>query len=611
MNKRHYILTLLLFCTSLLFAQDTKFTASVNRNQVGTGEQFEVDFSVNGNADRFSPPDFSGFQIAGGPNQSTSMESINGNTTMSTSYSYILVSMKEGDFTIGPASIVVNGRKLTTNPIKIKVVKGVPVPQMQRSQGQQQQQQQSAPDQNIAAGSPVDVGKSLFLRAVVNKNNVYQGQELTLTYRLYTRVSLVQSELNKLPDLTGFWNEDIKNPQQQQVTWRTEMYKGQKFNVADIKQIILFPEHAGNITIDPFEMTFIARIPTPGKDMMEQLFGGGYNDVKYNAKSIPLVVHVKPLPEAGRPADFTGAVGNFAIVADLDKNHIKANESLNYKVKVMGAGNIKLLKTLNTGFPADFEKYDPKISDTVTEGANGVAGTRIYNYLLIPRHQGDFTIDPVKFSYFNPSTGKYISLATKSFPVKVDKGIAESNVTALTDADKQDVKLLNKDIRYIKTGDADLSKNGGGFYGSGSYYLLLLLGPVLCAAVFGYRKWNQKNNSDMVKVKSRKASRVAAKHLANAQQQLLAHNTKAFYEAVFKGLYGYLSDKLNISAADLNKETIASTLKAKSVNDGLISQLLETLDLCEMARYAPVTHIAEKEVFEKAKGIINNMENEI
>lgn len=603
MKIKYYILSFLLFYAGRLFAQDAKFTASVSKNEVGTGEQFEITFSLNGNGGSFSPPDMNSFQVLGGPNVSNSMESINGNTTVSTSIGYDLMAVKEGTFTIGPASIVVNGHKLSTNSVRIKVVKGRPVAQNNRNQG--------GPDNSITEENSSNLSKSLLLRAVVDKDNVYQGQQLTLTYKIYTRVGIVQSQVDKLPDLTGFWNQDVKSPQQQ-VQWHTETYKGAKYNVADIKQTILFPERAGNITIDPFGMTFIARVASASSgDFVEQFFGGGYKDVKVSAKSIPVVVHVRPLPEAGKPDGFTGAVGNFTIEAAVDKNRLKANEALNYKVKVTGSGNIKLLKNLNTSFPADFEKYDPKINDTVTERINGVAGSRIYNYLLIPRHQGDFTIDPVKFSYFNPATGKYVSLATTSFQVKVDKGIAENNVTAFSGSDKQDVKLLDKDIRYIKTGDADLSRAGDRFFGSAGYYLLLLLGPVLCLAAFVYRNWNQKNNSDLVKLKSRRAGKVAAKHLANAQKQLLANNTKAFYEAVFKGTYGYLSDKLNISSADLNRETIASSLKARALNEQVISQLLDTLDLCEMARYAPVTHISEQEVFEKAKGIINNIENEI
>jgi hypothetical protein len=601
MKIKYHILTLLLFCTNFLFAQDVKFTASVSKNEVGAGEQFQIDFSVNGNADGFSPPNFSGFQVLSGPNESTSMTSINGNTTVSTSLSYILMAVKEGDFTIGPATATVNGHRLSTNAIKIKVVKGRPVPQ--------NSQAQSVPNNSITEGNPSDLSKSLFIKAIVDKTNVYQGEQITLNYRLYTNVGIEQSQVDNLPVLNGFWNEDIKNLQQQ-VQWRVETYKGVSYHVADIKQTILFPQHAGNLTIDPIGMTFIVRVQAPSKDIMDQFFGS-FKEVKYKVKSTPVVIHVRPLPDAGKPDSFTGAVGNFNIESSVDKTELKANDALNYKVKVSGSGNIKLLKTLNTNFPADFEKYDPKITDTITNSENGASGSRFYNYLLIPRHQGDFRIEPIKFSYFNPATNRYITLSTKPFHIKVDKGLAERNVTAFSDIDKQDLKMLDKDIRYIKTEDNNLVKSGNEFFGSLGYYLLLLLGPVLCCAAYIYRNQTIKNNSDIVKVKSRRAGKIAAKHLANAQKQLLANDTKAFYEDIFKGLYGYLSDKLNISYANLDRETISTELKGRLVKEQLIGRLLDTLDLCEMARYAPVTHISKQEVFEKAKTIINDIENEI
>ncbi|HEY4327640.1 MAG TPA: BatD family protein [Mucilaginibacter sp.] len=600
--KIKFILTFLLFGTGLLFAQDVKFTASVSKNEVGTGEQFQIDFSVNGNADGFTPPNFNGFQVLSGPNVSTSMTSINGSTTMSNSYSYILTPIKEGEFTIGSATAIVSGRKLSTNAIKIKVVKGRPAPQ--------NSQVQNGPDGGVTQGNPAEISKSLFIRAIVDKNSVYQGEKINLSYRLYTRFDIEQNQLDKLPDLNGFWNEDLKN-QQQQVQMHVEVYKGLRYSVADIKQTILFPEHSGNLTIDPLGMTFIVRVPVQSHDVMEQFFGGSFKEEKVKIKSAPVIIHVKPLPEVGKPDSFTGAVGNFNIQASVDKTELKANDALNYKVKVSGSGNIKLLKTLSTNFPADFEKYDPKITDTLNESESGVSGCRFYNYLLIPRHQGDFTIEPLKFSYFNPATNKYITLSTKAFHIKVNKGTSESNVTAFSDVDKQDIKALGNDVRYIKTEDKELIKQGDEFFGSFGYYLLLLLGPVLCYVAYVYRKWTIKNNSDLAKVKNRRAGKIAAKHLASAQKQLSANNTKGFYEDIFKGLYGYLSDKLNISYANLDRETILSELKARSLKELLINQLVDTLDLCEMARYAPVTHISQQEVFEKAKGIINDIENEI
>ena len=600
MKLKYAILFLLLLCANLLSAQDVKFTASVNSSKVGTGEQFEVTFTANGNISSFTPPEFGGLQVLSGPNQSTSMTSINGNTTVSTAFSYILMGTKIGQFTIGPATATVSGKRFTTSQIRMDVVKGQPV--------QQNTQGQNGQGNDIAVGKPEELSKSLFLKAVVDKGSVSQGQQLILSFRLYRRVNIDQFQVDKAPDLNGFWSEEVNAKQQKQ--WRREMYKGVPYDVVDIKQYILFPEHSGDLTIDPFVMTFVVQQAIPARSAMEQLFGGSYKEVKYQAKSQPLVVHVRPLPDAGKPDSFTGAVGSFSIDASIDKTALKTNEALNYKVMVKGSGNIKLLKTLSTNFPADFEKYDPKISDTVTESENGVSGTRFYNYLLIPRHQGDFTIEPLKFSYYNPATGRYSTLTTKAFHIKVNRGTNESNVTAFS-SDKQDIKMLDKDIRYIKDTTRGLSKEADAFYGSAGYWLLLLLGPLLCLTAFSYRNWLRKTNSDVVKVRSRKAGRIAAKHLANAKQQLAANNTQAFYEAIFKGLYGYLSDKLNINYANLDRETIAAALRKRALDEQVVNQLLDTLDLCEMARYAPVTHISTNQVFEKAKGIINDIESKI
>jgi hypothetical protein len=605
LNKKYYILSILLLWAGLLFADDVKFTASVNKTQVATGEVFEVTFSINGNAEHFAPPNFSGFQVVAGPNVSTSMTSVNGNMTMSNSYSYDLVPTRVGTFTIGTASIVANGHTLNTNSIRITVVKGKPVPQNSRSR-----QMQYDDDDGQGQASSVDVSKQLFIRAVVDKTHVYQGEQITVNYRVYTRVGIMDNQVDKLPELNGFWSQDITD-QKQTAQWKTETVNGLRYNVADVKQVILFPERSGNLTLDPLGMTFIARIPAPSRDFMDQFFGGAFEDKKLKLKSPPVTIHVDPLPEAGKPEGYDGAVGAFSINASVDKTSLKANDAINFNIKVTGKGNIKLLKNLNVVFPADFEKYDPKVTDTITSKVNGIAGSRSYNYLLIPRHQGTYTIEPVKFSYFNPATRRYVTLTTKPFTINVAKGANESNVTALSLADKQDIKLLDKDIRYIKTGSAHLSKEGDEFLGSGWYYLLLLLGPVLAIGALVYRKWDEKNNSDIVKVKSRKASKIAAKHLASAQQQLINKNQKAFYDDLFKGIYGYLSDKLNIPYANLDKETIAAALKAHKVNESLIRQLEETLDLCDMARYAPVTGIAERDVFEKAKTMINDIENEI
>lgn len=606
MKKRLYILSFLVLLPTLLFAQ-VKFTATASSSQVGTGEQFEVDFTVQGNGDNFNPPDFSNFQVLSGPNMSQSMTSVNGSTTYTTGYSYILSATKEGTFIIGPASINVNMRGLKSNPLTIKVVKGQPV-QQQAQQAQAQQQQVTG----ATVGNSQSIAKSLFIRAEVDKTRVYQGEQLTVNYKLYTRVAILGSGLDKAPDLNGFWNQDVmKNGQA--VQWKVEDYKGQRFNVATIKQTILFPEHAGDLTIDPMSLTLSVRLQQPGSgDIFDQVFGGGgFKDINYKVSSPPVIIHAMPLPEAGKPADFSGAVGSFSVESNVDKKELKANETFNYNLKITGTGNLALINAPNINPPADFEKYDPKTTDNIAVNPGGVSGSREFTYLLIPRHQGDFTLNPPGFSYFNPATRRYVTLPAKSFAIKVNKGDPQANPTAYNMNSQQDIKMLGKDIRYIKTESPDLYKDGEGFYGSASFYLLMLLGPLGFAGALLYRRWDDKQNSDLVKLKSRKANKVAAKHLANAAKQLSAGNKKEFYEAVARGLYGYLSDKLNIPVADLNKENITYQLKARALDEGTIKQLDDTIDLCEMARFAPVTGISQQQVFDKAKNTINEIEDKI
>ena len=605
---KHYILSVLLLWTSTLFAngiklgaQDVKVTATVSKSVVGTGEAFEISFSVNGNIESFNPPSLNGFQVVGGPNQSSSYSSINGNTTASMSISYDLVGVKEGEYIIGPALVVVNGKQVKSNSVKIKVVKGKAVPQGN--------QRNAAPQgDKVAEGNSTDISKRLFLRAVANKTNVYIGEQFSVSYKLYTNIDLVDNALDKLPDFNGFWSQEIKN-NSQNVQWEIETYNGEKYHVATLKQIILFPERFGKLTLDPLAMTFVVRQAAPSNDPIEQFFGGSYKDTKYKIKSTPITINVRPLPEAGKPEGFNGAVGNFSIGANLDKPSVKANEALDYTLKVTGSGNLKLLKAPELSLPADIEKYDPKVNDDIKETMGGVSGSREYSFLLIPRHEGNYTIEPLKFSYFNPVTGRYVSLTSGSFAVKVAKGDQGSNVTAYATGGQQDVKMLAKDIAYIKIGNPGLIKDGEGFYGSALYYVLLCTGPVLFLAAFGYRRWYRENNNDVVKVKGRNAKKIAAKHLENARKQLISGDKKIFYEDVYRGLYGYLSDKLNISAADLNKENIREQLKLRAVNESIIDQLTETLDLCEMARYAPISGISEQEVFDKAKTIINDIED--
>jgi len=605
MKLRFYLSALLFFVAAAVHAQAVRVTASVSSAEVATGEQFELTFFTNGSPDSFNPPSLDGFQVVGGPNQSSSFSSVNGNTTINMSMGYVLVALKEGAYTIGPASMSIGGKLYKSNSVRIKVVKGRAVPQ--GGQGGSAAAQQG---DGLESGNPADISKRLFLRAVANKTNVFQGEQITVSYKLYANINIVDNSVDKLPDFNGFWSQEIKNSNPN-VEWKVEDYNGSRYHVAVLKEVILFPERFGKLALDPLNMTFVVRQVVPSNDPIDQFFGGGsYKDFKYKVKSSPVTINVKPLPEAGKPEGFQGAVGNFSVSATLDKSAVRANEALNYTVKINGSGNLKLLRAPALKLAADMEQYDPKLTDQITERVDGVSGSREFSYLLIPRHEGSYQIDPLKFSYFNPVSGRYVTLVTAGFPVKVSKGAPGSAVVAYG-AGQQDLKLLGKDIRYIKPADVALRRSGEGFYGSAVYYLLLFAGPLFFAAAWLYRNWLREHNRDLAVVRGRNANRVAARHLADASRQLSGGNSNAFYEQVFRGLYGYLGDKLNIAAAELDRERIGSRLREMRVDEHIVAALNETLDLCEMARYAPVSGIAAQEVLDKAKNIISDIENHV
>jgi len=599
--NRIILFLVLLLISGRVLSADITFTAAVSKTRVAVGEVFEISFSVNGNLQRFGPPPFEGFQVVGGPNQSSSMTSINGVSSVSMSLGYDLVGVKEGVYTIPGAVAVVDGKQYRSNAVKITVVKG-------QATGQRSSGGVGAGSSQPASDPSFDISKRLFIRAVTDKTNVYQGEQIAVTYKLYTNIDIVDNALDKLPDFNGFWSQEIKI-NTQSVDWTTEIFNGARYNVAVLKKVILLPERFGKLALDPLAMTFVVRQSVPSNDPLEQFFGGAVKDVKYKIKSMPISISVKQLPEAGKPESFQGAVGSFAIASSIDKSALKANEAINYKLKVSGRGNFKLLKTPELTLATDIEKYDPKISDQLTESLDGVSGSREYTYLLIPRHEGSYKLAPFKFSFFNPATRKYVELSTDAYELKVAKGDPGANVTAFTNGGQQDVAELEKDIRYIKTASTALSVPATGFYGSTLFLFSLIAGPIAFLLALGYRSWYRNQNKDAVAVKGRRASRIAAKHMANAQKQLASGDTKVFFEAVYKGLYGYLADKLNISAANLSKEIIEEALKERSIDPAIIKEVDETIDLCEMARYAPMAGVSQVEVLEKAKRIIKDIEN--
>jgi hypothetical protein len=575
MKQKLLGILLLVFTSQFSWAQDATLVASASRNQVGVGEQFQITYTLKGAGSNFRAPDMHDFVVLSGPNQSSSMEIINGNMSQSISLSYIIAAQSEGKFTIGPAAISSNGKQVNSKSLVIEVVKN---PAAQNSRNGQQ-------------AMDGDDNSDLFLRAFVDKSKVYVGEQLVVTFKIYTKVSIVQNALTKAPVFNGFWSEDIVSPNQQ-ATLRPEVFDGVQYQAAEIKKTVIMPQRAGYLEITEMVMDVVKRVQQRSRSnsFFDQFFGGGYQYLRATVKSKPIKIEVMPLPTAGKPLDFNGAVGDFGMECRLSNTNktLKTNDATNLYITLSGKGNLKLIDPFKLKLPPEIEGYDAKINDKISTTITGVSGSRTFDYLLIPRHSGKFQLPPISFSYFDISKKSYVTLNSPDFTLDVEKGAAnetEAGTTVITA--KEDVKILGNDIRYIKT-KTNLQKTGKDFFGSSKFYMLLFLPVLLFVAFLLFFKKYTNSLNDTVSRKSKKATQIARKRLALANNYLQQNNYDAFYNELFKSINGYLSDKLNLSAVELTKEKISEVLLAKGTNQEAINFLLLTLNKSEFARFAPV-----------------------
>ncbi|MES2592295.1 MAG: BatD family protein [Bacteroidota bacterium] len=599
------IISILIFIVTLVnvsFAQ--KLTAQASKSRVAVGESFQISFSLNSSGSNFKAPALNEFDVYSGPNQSTSMSYINGSMSQSITLSYIVAAKKEGKLTIGAASVNVNGTAIQSAPFTIEVVKSNASAQNQGNNNQGAQAP-SAPTENLS--------DNLFVKTIVSKTKAYQGEQITVTHKVYTRYQLRGFQDIKFPDYTGFWTQDVVNSQQIQVT--NESIDGVTYQVGELKRTYLFAQRSGKLEIEPMVIECVVRKQSNKRprDIFEQFFGGGYEDATYSVKSKAAVIEIMPLPETNKPSGFSGAVGDYAFKAQISKEKVKTNDAVNLVITLSGKGNIKLVDPLKVEFPEDFETYDPKIKENITAGATGVSGSKAFDYLIIPRHEGDYKIDQINFSYFDPEKKQYITLPSPEFNIHVDKGKEDpASASVFTPRSKEDVRILGNDIRYIKTNNIEFKPKDDYFFGSPLFYFSLI---APCFAFIGFlfvRRKNIEQNKDMVAVKSRKATKMAKKRLVLAEQYLKANNKEQFYVEIFKALYGYISDKLNIPVADLNKEHISEKLNKANVNTATVQQLISTLDNCEYARYAPSAVSGDLNgIYNSTVELITKIENEI
>ena len=587
-------------------AATPRFVASASGTTVAAGEQIQITFELQGSGTRFQAPTFAGFNVLMGPSQSSNMQIINGNMSQSISFTYVIQALKEGTFKIGVASIEVEGKRVQSNELSIKVVKGSQ--QQQGAQGGQQKQQAQE------TGGLSD--KSVFIKASVDKANVYRGEAIIVTYKIYTKVSLVNYGLKKMPSLEGFYSQDINTNQQLQFV--TENLDGVQYKSAIIKQMVLFPQRSGTLTLDAMEGEVVARIQAKRQQQSnnpfdfffnDPFFNNSVQDVQVKIKSLPVKINVKDLPK-GSPESFKGAVGKYTISASFNSKEAKAHDALNLKIKISGNGNIKLLDPPHIEFPPDFETYDPKEISNASATTEGVSGSKTFEYLVIPKNAGEYKVSVSDFTYFDLDKNKYETIKGSDFILKIAKG-DETLSTTVTGVSKNEIEYLGKDIRFIKTNVPDFVISEGLFYRSNKFYLYLIIPAMLFLVTLILRMRYIKMNSNVNLLKSRRANKVAMKRLSAAKKFLAEKKSEAFLDEMFRALWGFISDRLQIPVSQLSKENVSSILNQKNVSDGSVQQFIQTLDTCEMARFARGMSESNEEIYRQGIAIISKLEEEI
>jgi len=600
--RRYFASLLVIMFTGFnLLAEEPVFNMSAP-TIVKVGEQFSLTLSLNAQGEDLRMPSLDNFTILMGPSVSSSrsFSMVNGKMSQSVefAYTYVLVAEKEGNYTIAPATIKADRKVVQSNPVSIKVIQGQVQTQSAPAQGNPSQGAQSAPSTSR---------ENLFIRYETDKRNVYKGEMIAVTLKLYSRVNLSVVD-QTLPSFEGFWSQDIEIPDAEQTRTR-EAVDGVIYNVYTLQKKIIIPQQSGKLSIEPAEMVFNVQQRVAPQSIFDDFFGS-YQNVKIKAVSDRIGITVKDLPPA--PSGFKGAVGEFTMTSSVDREQLTANEAITLKVVVSGTGNLRHVTPLDFNFPPDFEVYDPKTSYNHKVTLSGLSGSTTFEHLLIPRYAGEFTIASTPFVYFNPKTQSYHTLPTQSFNIKVEKGANEASSSVVSGVSKENIQFLGKDIRYIKKGDPGLKRVNSYFFGSFYYYLIHFVALLLFAAILVVMRKRARENANLALVKNRRASLMARKHLKAAYACMKKNDKDHFYEVLLKAFWGYLSDKLTIPLSELNRDNARNTLANYQVEQGTIDEFIEVVDLCEMARYAPAALTESIEsVYQKGEKLIGLFEKQI
>ena len=604
MKKIGFIL-LFLMAVFAMNAQDEVVFKTICKKQVSVGEQFQVSYELTGEGTNFEAPNFTNFEIVGGPfsSQSSSVQIVNGSVTKSTThtYSFYLRAIKEGVFTIPAATITVDKKKIKSTTEEITVVKDNSVVTESNS------------------GNSTSGNRDVFLEASPNKRTAYIGEQILLRYKIYYTIPISQLTISKAPSYSGFWMKDVTE-NNGTIQQSSIVRDGIEYHVATIQEIVLIPQKAGTLTIDPLDISCIAQIrnenrQSRGYDPFDNFFGdimgSSYTNVKKEIKSQPIDIEVKTLPAKDKPASYKGAVGQFTFTSSIDKTEMKSNDAFTVTYSVSGNGNIELLELPKPVFPPDFEVYDPKITTNTKNNSYGISGTKKVEYVVIPRVSGDFTINPAEFSYYDPAKNKYVTLTSDKYELHVERSANEGSGGIVYSGGQEAIKVVGSDINHIMM-IGKLKKDGTLLFGSPLYFILIVLMLAIFVTGLVFYKRVNKFNQNQVLVRNKKATKTAKKRLQNAYKYLKIKDTAHFYEEFSQALWGYISDKLNISRSQLSMDTVKEMMESKDVAEDIVNQFIDLLNNCEYARFAPGDPEKKmEELYEKGVEVIIKAEKSL
>lgn len=585
--RRHIALTLLLLTTGLVVwgqkSEEVTFELEVSKERLGVNERLRADFVMNRDGDNFIPPDFEGFRILMGPSQAISSSWINGVRSYSKTYSYTLAPLSKGKYSIGQASIIINGETYKTIPKEIEITDAV-----------------AQPNGTPSADDIAD--DNLHLIAEVSKSNPYLNEPISVVYKLFVSPSIVVSNFRPLdnPKYNNFWSQDIALSR---YNIEEGIYQGKPYRYVILKRVVLYPQKSGSLEIEPLALDVSLEVPTEKRDF----FGGRvYTKTNKVVSAGNRTIQVKPLPSSGKPSDFSGAVGDFDFEVTTSKDALNASESLQAKVVVSGVGNLKLFQLPKLNLPSALEVYEPEFNEDVNTNLAGMRGSVSEQYTVVPSYQGKYPIPSISFSFFNPETEKYEKINSREITINVLEGPKAAGATADAIVSPKTSVQGGEQFYFIKLTPELIPKKWDSFVGTRTH-LLLLLGPLLTIPLFIlFRRKKEALELDIEGTKVRKANRLARKYLSKAKKAL--GDKEAFYVALEKALHNYLKAKLKIETSEFTKDKIRTLLSERKVEASASDGFIALLENCERARYSPFSQVQMEQDYQKASEVITSMD---